>query len=274
MNDELPERRWDLSAPESQVLLWGPETSDAWALKPALLELVVRRALRLAAVEERRFCFFLKPAVTNILARGPGEVPAASRALGVVIQVRPKSLRAYVGDVHGTPVDRLAHEVFTRHLQRVRIRTGVFRWQRTGGGYVQSEVMPELERRGLYERERAGLFESMRWVLTPEGVAALADLRALLAIGRESFGDWVGRDPARADAYVETAGTSLLLLGGLTPSLLLLKQWALNGGEQAHHRPEAGALCLSALAGPLGPGPFDGLDAASHTIAEGVDRAW
>jgi hypothetical protein len=273
MNDEIPERKWELSAPESQVLLWGAETSDAWALKPALLELVVRRVLRLGSVEDRRY--FLFPTVVNVLSRGPGEVPDDCRALEVVVAAKPASLRSYSGGIQGVSVEKLAQEVFRRYLRRVRVRTGVFRWQRTEAGYVRSEVLPELERRGLYARERPERGVAERWTLTLRGKTALADLRTLMAIGRGSFGAWVDHDPARAAACVERAGTALLLIGGLGPSLERLAQWEANGGA-AGRMPDdtADAFRAGALAGTFGPGPFDGLDAAAFTIGEAVDRAW
>lgn len=287
MNDDMPGRCWELTAPETQVLLWGAETGDAWALKAALLELIVRRALWLAPVEYRRLRVF--PTHTYVLGRGPGHVPPDVRPLQAVIEVQPKALRTYANGTVGVPVDRLAQEVFTRHLRPVRARIGVFGWSRSwdwsGGGYVQRDVLPALEARGFYAREETGysrLWGNARWVITPAGVTALEDLRALMAIGRSSFGEWVDRDPARATTYVERAGASLLLLGGLTPALRRLAQWSADAGKgnapggngQDHRRLGLGALSLAALAGAFGPGPLDSLDAVFHTLSVDVDRAW
>jgi hypothetical protein len=271
MNDELPARPWELPAPESLVLLWGPETGNAWALKVALLELIARGALRLVAVEHRRLLLF--PTVTTVLALGPNADRPASRSLRVVLDSYPKP-RTYPDGTVGVPLETLAGAVFAQYRRRVRLRFGRFRWDSPSGGYVQSEVLPELERRGLYRRDsssRLGLFDTTRWVLTPAGTAALEELRALTTNGRTSFAGWVQHDPEAARAYVERAGTSLLLMGGLGPSLRRLQQTA---PEREEAGVKVGALSLAVLAGSFGPGPADGLDAAFDAISVGVDSAW
>jgi hypothetical protein len=277
MNDELPERRWKLSAPESVVLLWGPETGDAWTLKVALLELIVRKVLRLVSVKHRRLLIF--PTRSNVLIRGPGRIPPASRSLRAVLDAYPTP-RIYPDGTVGVPVDRLAREVFARYLRGGSVREGEITWSWPGGGYVQAVVLPALERRGLYARERSeragGPF---RWGPTVEGLDALEELRALVATGRESFGEWAQRDPGRARTYVATAGPALLLLGGLTPSLQRLQQWA-SGRQDAgvagkpEPEPDGDALSLDALAGTSDPNAADGLDATFSTLSEDVDRAW
>src|SRR6188472_3631663 len=68
MVERQPGEPWTLSAPESLVLLTGPETGDAVALRAALLELVVRRSLKLTQATDRRF-LILHPKV-NVLSGG------------------------------------------------------------------------------------------------------------------------------------------------------------------------------------------------------------
>jgi hypothetical protein len=266
MIEGMPERRWELSAPESQVLLTGAETDNSWALKPALLELVVRRALRLVSVKHRRFLVF--STVSNILVPDRSLDQSTSRSLRVVMEAYPKP-RAYAGGIAGVPVEKLAQEVFTKH--------------RADGGYVQAVVLPSLEQRGLFTHERSlrlGLSDTTRWELTLQGVAALADLRAIMETGRRSIREWVNHDPTRAKAFVEMAGASLLLMGDLIPEVQRLRSWAsygLDKSSSARRELEglgANAFSLVALGEQFGPGESDGLDAAFHTIAEGVDRAW
>lgn len=272
---ELPARRWELSAPESQVLLTGPETTGDLALKAALLELVVRRVLRLASVEYLRLLVFKGRA--DVLVRDvtlpPREGreqspdPSASRALQVVLDAY-RNPRTYPDGTIGCPVEKFAHAVLTR-------------WPR---GYVHGGVFPALERRGLFAWEGFG---PVGVVLTAEGFAALADLRALLATGRGAFRAWVIDDPERARAFVDLAGPALLLLDDLTPALRKIGRSGIgdSGFDECQHErdrrteranlpPTAGAFTVAALAGQFGPGPSDGLDSASFAIAAGVDRAW
>lgn len=278
MNDGLPRRRWDLSAPESGALLWGPETRAGEALKLALLELVVRQALRLVAVKGRRFFVFSK--LVNVLAPGASRDQPANRVLRAVLEVTPPS-HTYPDGTVGAPVEQWARAVVARYQRR--------------GGYVQAEVLPALEERGLYVREsyrRLGLFEASRWMLTPAGMAALAELKTLMESGRAAFGLGMEPDLARVRALLGTAGAAVLLLPGLFPELRQL-EWRERGpesgsngsgggdggrpddddqpGEPGPDDPEADAFGLDALAGVFGPGPVDGLDAAFDAIDAGVD---
>jgi hypothetical protein len=290
-HDDLPERRWELSAPESLVLLWGPETGDAWAVKVALLELIVRRVLRLATAEDRRF--FLFSSYPHILAPGIRLDPSAGRPLRMPIEVYPKP-RTYADGTFGVPVETLAQAVFTRNWRRVRTRPWSVKLDRSGGGYVQAKVLPALLDRGLFERDRSthlGLITTSRWVLTAAGSTALADLRALMETGRRSFPAWLDHDPARARTYVERARAALLLLGGWEPLLARFRQGRPDGGDtgwrstgppsvddrgfaRADRNWDTDPFTLDALAGCFGPGPLDTIDVAFHTISAGVDRAW
>jgi hypothetical protein len=209
MIDELP-KRWQLPAPESQVLLTGPDTPNNWAIKLALKELVLRKALTLHQSEERRF-FILKKRV-NILSPGKSLESSAGRPLRAIMEVYPRA-QTYKGGITGVPAQKVALEVI--------------RWYRAGGGYVEAEVLPELERRGLYARNTAG--GSPRWSLTPKGEEALTELRGLLETGRQSLPDWVANDRARATDFVGAAGPALLLLGNPGPWLWLFLTAELSG---------------------------------------------
>jgi hypothetical protein len=284
MSDETPGRRWELSAPESGVLLWGPETRAGEALKLALLELIVRQTLRLVAVKDRRLFVFSKR--VNLLAPGTSRDQPSGRALRAVLDVAPPS-RAYPDGIFGAPVEQWARAVVARYRRR--------------GGYVQAEVLPALEARGLYRQERyrrLGLFEGSRWTLTPAGTAALVELKGLVESGRAAFGQGMEPDPARVRAILATAGAAVLLLPGLFPEIRYFQPreegsgfegtvvvFTGSGGSGEERRPDgddrsdepepgepdADVFSLDALAGIFGPGPFDGLDAASDAIDAGVD---
>ncbi|MCC6792158.1 MAG: hypothetical protein IT336_10745 [Thermomicrobiales bacterium] len=274
MDAQLPPYPWRLSAPESLVLLWGPEAGNAWALKVALLELVVRRVLRLSSVERSRL--FRSPEQVNML--GPGEQTdwPAPRPLVAVLDV-------YAGTrppADGVSVVALATAVFRRNVRRVRTGFLRHRMDRTGGGYVDADVLTVLERQGYYTPEsaaRLGLVRSTRWHLTPSGERARDELKQFMALGRSAFPDWVTSEPELARSYVERAGPAMLLLGGVAPLLR-----SLHAQERTRRRDErddgfglrGNPFQAAALAGSFGPEPNDDLDAAFFAISEDVDRAW
>src|SRR5215207_6922625 len=130
MDDPLPQFPWRLSAPESLVLLWGPDTGDAWALKVGLLELVVRRALVLKAVEHHRVFRPARP--VNVLALGEPLDSAAPRPLRIIVEAYSMVPRR-TSDQNGVPVDRLAQAVLTRYFLQIRTRFLRRRWHRSGG---------------------------------------------------------------------------------------------------------------------------------------------
>jgi hypothetical protein len=262
MSEPMPRRRWELSAPESQMLLWGPETGDAWVLKQAILDLVVRRDLRLVTVPDRRLLVFAKR--TDVLVRArPIEAPAP-RALSAVTAAFPTT-RTYGDGTTGAPVDKVARAVFGRYQK--------------DGGFGNAIVLPALEQRGLFrgtQTSRSIVYAKTTWALTPEGLAALEELRTIMATGRALLPGWVDRDPNLARRFVELAGPALLLHSGLTPMLQHLRRWA---ADQPDGQPDPAIrggdpYSLAALTGAFGPGPADGLDAAFAAISLGVDRAW
>lgn len=296
MTDAMRDGRWRLSAPESSVLLWGPETRDREVLKLALLELVVRKALRLVSVQERRLYFWTKR--TNVLTVDPPVARRPSRSLQAVIDAHPR-LFSYSNGTFGAPIEAWARAVFERYRQR--------------GGYVQAEVLPALEERGFFTREqsmRLGMFASTQWMITPAGESASEELSGLLDTGRVLFGlNTTGSgaareapDPAQVRAYVDAAGAALLLLRGHYPEIRRQLGRASGrriGGNHERHvdgpivvfvggelwwpedearvapseptDADAGPLEIDDLAENLGPEPFDGIDGAYDAIDAGVD---
>jgi hypothetical protein len=214
--------RWDLSAPASQVLLTGAATPNAWAVKLAFKELVLRRNLRLW--RERRRRLLVLPRNVDLLALNHWAIPGSERALRGVMEAFPKAA-IFQSNGEGVPIEVAATEVQ--------------RWYRPGGGYVQAEVLPELERRGYYRRIE--LERGPEWQLTDEGMQKLAELRALLETGKTEFPGWLRNEPGKAAAYLMGAGAVLLLLGNPATWLWELMSDVLAGGTVAAEGIPAGA---------------------------------
>jgi hypothetical protein len=188
--------------------------------------------------------------------------------MAVYNSTRPRN---FGGGTVGVSVERLAHEVFTRFRRGGNITVYGETWGWSAGGYVQSAVLPALEARGLFARERSTkllLIPTTRWQVTQDGFAALIELKRLLALRRDSFSAWAQSDPERARAFVALAGPSLLLLDVPVGDLQLIQRS--TGAAET----ETGAFSVEALAGRFGPGPADGIDTAAHAIGLSVDRAW
>lgn len=296
MTDTMRTDRWQLSAPESSVLMAGPGSRDRDVLKLALMELVVRKTLRLVSIKERRLYFWSKR--TNVLTVDPHVTRPPSRSLQAVIDAHPR-LRSYADGTFGASVETWARTVFDRYRQR--------------GGYVQAEVLPALEERGFFTRQqstRLGMFASTQWMITAAGESALEELSRLLETGRVLFGlNTMGfgpareqPDPAEVRAYVDAAEAAILLLRGHYSEIRHQLGRVSDrgdyeqriggtfvvaaGGEQSSSEDEdsrdsvvssepsdsnEAPLDIDALAANLGPGPFDGIDSAYDAIDADVD---
>lgn len=203
---------WDLSAPASQILLTGVATPTTWTIKLALKELVLRHALELLRLEKRRF---LRAAqVTDVLRIQQWPEREVGRSLIGVMEAFPKSSQSMVEGV-GVPIEVVAQEVM--------------RWYRAGGGYIQAEVVLELEQRGFYRRVDDG--QGMQWQLTETGEAKLVTLRQLMDRGNLQFPVWVQQERERAITYIQEAGPMLLLLGNPAPWLWVALATVLDGHE-------------------------------------------
>lgn len=175
----------DLPAPEAEVLVHGLKTSDSQALKLALKELVVRKDLRFVSEQTRGS--FGRTKRTDLLIRPADRDPVADRSLSAILAIFPAAgSRAYSAGGRAVPIEDLAKELFT-HAQKGNNGT-----PGTGRGYVRREVLPSLEGRGLYARDRyrrLGLFDAIRWAPTAAGLAARTDLQArLVRRGSDGWG--------------------------------------------------------------------------------------
>ena len=230
-----PATPWELTAPESYVLLHGPTASGAETFKLAVLELVARGFLKLVQVEEASSLGGQHR--LNGLVRGVRAKPPAEPALASVWTLYTSiPARTFVDGSEGVPVDELAREAQRRYKPLRQ--------------FVDRVVMSTLLDRGLYTYEHYRVFwffPASRLVLSPAGASARADLEARLALGREQFGGWVDADPARALGFVGLAGGAALLLSGLHADL----------GRLGHRLPERTAVADGGIAPSIGVGDTD-----------------
>lgn len=218
---QWPRTRWELSAPESYVLLNGPGASGAEAFKLALLELVTRGSLRLAT-GQRKGAFGRRQEV-SVLARGERAGAPDEAALSAVWRIfEAQRSQVYENGVTGVAVDEFA---------KAAART-----YGSIGKYAGTVVLPALSNRGFYRSESyrvLWLFPATRQVLTPQGEAERSELQERLELAEQEFGSLVNRDPRRALAFLALAGASVLLVNELYPDLQRLQ-------AQLGRRPEEG----------------------------------
>lgn len=275
--------RWEPSAPESFVLLYGAGAEDRQALKLALLELVARGKLALRDVEEEGF---LRNRSVAVLYRGSGQ-EGAPRPLRALIEVFDRAAARLQRPDGGVPVAKLAEEVGRRYG--------------SSRGYVDREVIPALQERGLYERRPKrflGLVPYSDWGPTRAGEAARASLRAEMDLGEAGFGEWVDRNPNRALAYLGLMGPAVLLMTPLHPDIQRLREQhaASSASGDGDSSPDqsgpdepqgsdfgggdfdasssgfsGGEFDASALDPSLDPSAFDGIGEAFSAIDAGVD---
>lgn len=201
------ESRWVLTAPESYVLVYGPKSGGSRPFKLALMELVAGKCLTVTGTEDS-ILFGLRKRSVALLSPGARPRFPGSRSLSALMdlldEIPPRTTR----DVNtGVPVVEV-----TRKAQRK------YGWL---GGYTETEVMPGLVSRGLYEGQEQRGF----WKITRAGESARSELeRNLAAHGRERLSLWVDDDPAQALAFLAVAGSSPLLIEELYPDLRRLRE--------------------------------------------------
>ena len=82
---DWPQTRWELSAPESYVLMHGPNADGAEAFKMAVLELVMRGALQIVQAEQRGR--FGRRSQVTVLAPGTGPSTVDAPELRTVLDL-------------------------------------------------------------------------------------------------------------------------------------------------------------------------------------------
>ena len=198
--------RWDLTAPESGVLLNGAGASTQ-PFKLALTELLMRGALKII---ESKGHFRSK---TVLVADGPRPEAPTEPALTPVWNLYKASKAKTTKDGTGVPVQELA--VAAKNM------FGAV------GNYAARTVAPLLQERGLMEwhaKKVLFIFNSGSWVLTPAGETKKAELQHVLDDGKANMPQWVAGDAAQAAAFLGAAGAAILLEPKLFPQLKQLKE--------------------------------------------------
>jgi hypothetical protein len=269
---DWPATRWGLSAPESHVVLNGPNASGSEAFKLGLMELVARGTLALETIEQRGR--FSRKSVA-MLRDGPRSGAPREQPLAAIWQI----------------YEHVPHKVTDDGLSRVAVEDlarAATRQYQPLGRYVRREVLPALIERGLYEarQERVlWIIPVTRYVLTPSGESARAELQRWLELGTERFSEWTDDDPSHAMAYAAMAGASLLLMPSLFPDMRRLRDQPgiyagdagdISGGVDTGGLPIGGlelpSFDLSSFdLGSLDFSAFDALDSAMSAIDAAVD---
>ncbi len=122
--------RWELTAPESYVLVYGPKSGGSRPFKLALMELVAGKCLTVTGTEDS-ILFGLRKRHVALLSPGARPRSPGSRSLSALLdlldEIPPRTTR----DVNvGVPVAEFA--------RKARRKYG---WL---GGYAGTEVMPGL----------------------------------------------------------------------------------------------------------------------------------
>ena len=227
---EWPSTRWQLSAPESYVLLNGAAASGREAFKLALVELVTRGTLVLRQIEGSK-PLMGKAKKVSVLTEGGKPAPADRplRALMETFQSLPAE--SFSDGTRGVRVEKLAEAARKRY--------------KAIGRYVPVDVLPSLLDGGFFRTEQHKVMfviSRERQVLTEKGEQAKMELQQLMGIGRSRLREMVDREPAQALAYLGLAGAGVLLMSDIFPDL----QRLFGLGHMAEGA-EAGWIATSAL---------------------------
>ncbi len=275
MDASLPDRPWDLSAPESLALLWGPETGDTWALSLAFLELTVQHYLTLRTLKSRRLGIF--PTKKLILAGRVEPSRIVDEPIKAVWKVEPYPW-GFSGGVWGIPVAAVTDRLLGPAAVKAAGPAA-----HPGSVYMERVVLPSLVQRGLYTYLLAST--SSVPTLTYEGDARLAELQKLLACGRRWIADPQNVYPTEALDYLARAGSAVLLLRGLVGVYRMLvrrfgqpSSWSLAMPSISSTASETGTvrppITVEGLTRAFGPNPDDDFDDALYAITTEVDRQW
>jgi hypothetical protein len=199
---EWPATRWQLTAPESFVLLNGTGSSGSEAFKLGVMELVGRGALSIGTATEGRF----RHRQVTLLRDGGHPVAPRERVLEAIWSIYRRTPSDSYGDgQHGAQIEDVA-------------RTAVQQYAKLGR-FVSAEVVPALVERGLYERKEGRILwiiPTTKYEPTADGHAARAELERLLTLGRERV---VDGDSSYALQYASLAGAAVLLQPDLLPQM-------------------------------------------------------
>jgi hypothetical protein len=222
--------RWELTAPESFVLLNGPSASGREAFKLGVMELIARGALAMDEAGSKN----------ATLRDGPQARAPRERALGAIWDVyRASPSHSWAG----------RYGVRLKDLGRTAVKQ-----YGSLDAYRKNEVLGALVDRGLYERREGRflwIFPTTRFELTPDGDRARDELQRLMATGREQFSGWAAKEPSQALAYAGSIGAAMLLMPMLFDDMLGLRERLRASGAAS----DAGAYVHTG--GTDGGGDFD-----------------
>lgn len=249
--------RWQLSAPESYVLLHGPRAGSVEAFKKGLLELIARGVIGFKPYSIRVWPWFTSQEA--LLVSGSNDLTA--------IQAAPPLRRIYDLYLHATAASpwgspRVRDLGCSARTLEMPLKT-----------YARRVVIPSLLERGLWRSEEhrvLGLFPRTTYVETPRGAAARAELDRLTRVAERDLADAVARDPKQALLLVSTLGAAVLLMNPLFPELARL-------GEQLGTLTPPGSIELRVSedfdldAFDLDTGSFSGLAGAFEAISDSFD---
>jgi hypothetical protein len=240
---------WELSAPESYLLLHGLEASPAEILKAAFRELVARGVFTISEIElhttaglQRRYVVGGKPRKRQV-----------RRPLHELVEIYDAMPARRIDPVKAPPV------ALTDYVGEVMRKFGGIE------GYRQL-VLSALVDRGLYKHERyrrMGLMSGERDVPTLAGVQAREELdRRLKTAG--DMPDWL-----RGVALAGLLGSAVLLVDAAYPELERLRE-RLGAALTA---PAAKEAPLPASFQLLGVGPGGPTDPAAAAAAAAATRS-
>lgn len=254
-----------LTLPAQVALLWGPETTNTWATKMAILELVVRGDLVLVS----------RPPIGNVpmldldirVGRDATHHYQLPTALQVVVDCLP------IGrDEPEVSLPTLVQLVLTRYLEPSGPRWRRS-WRPIGEGYQVETVYPELIRHGLVTRGFKGTLVLKRhaWLLTDEGFQAFSVARSVVLAATEQLPALAKRDPERAADFVNRHGTTLMLVRGLVPIFRTLAS-RISEADAAVGRRRDQPVGLTHLARSFDPVLGNDIDGVFQLISVEVDR--
>ena len=248
----LPARRWELTAPESYLLRYGPgrDVRPVSAFKLAMMDLVARGALTVNGVFVRRRWVRGTRAVW-LLGDGPRKASVDEPALlplillhSSMIERRPSFAVSFVNsamELPGVPLERFVSAVARRN----------------GGyaAYMRRDVAGSLRNRELI----SGTNRHARH--TPAGEQAWERLDQWVEVGGDPLQSWM-RDQTWLRAYLAGAGAAVFLAEIEYASRQVLRDIGLAlarnpPADQQHAGAEIGGVDLAGLADSLG-GLFDG----------------
>lgn len=203
---QMVPQRWQLTAPESHVLLHGQRVERVKAFKVALAELLARGRLRQIGGATGRL-LAVRDNITPL--------PPPLQVVWDLVAAIPGAERT------GVPLSLVG-------------KAAMKRWGNGVASYPVREVMPQLRARGIYGQESyriLGFIPASREVLTAEGKRARAELVHLQHLAQQGEAGWQRVGIAGAAGFVALAGAAIFLFD-TTPDIL--QQVALERARAMH----------------------------------------